>query len=125
MKDDPHCHWCRRTLRSYPDYPACSGQRMPDDFPTIDHLNSRLWGARPETKGKRTLVLSCPGCNNRRNVEEARKYIWITRWKSASFPRYLNWLNRTLRQWRKIRRRISVTARNSVPYANKSCGRAN
>ncbi|MEW6610813.1 MAG: hypothetical protein AB1352_04305 [Patescibacteria group bacterium] len=104
MREDPYCHWCRRALRFYPDYPAQPGKRMPDDFPTIDHLHSRLRGRRPAVTGQCTLVLSCPACNNRRNVEEARKHIWITRWKSASFPRSLNWLNHALRQWRNMRR---------------------
>lgn len=107
MEKDPFCYWCRRPLKLYPDYPENYRHKpMPKDYPTIDHLNSRTGlKKRHDPKMKaRTLVLSCPDCNNERAKKEMQTNIWVTRWKSASLPKYLNWVNRLLRWYRKNQR---------------------
>jgi 5-methylcytosine-specific restriction endonuclease McrA len=74
---------------------------MPEDYSTIDHLTSAFMGPRNDVCMKaQTLVLACPRCNNARNVEETRKYIWRTRWKSASFPFPLQWIGKILKRYR-------------------------
>lgn len=104
MEKDPHCHWCRRPLKLYPNYgkPHTRGMRMPADYPTIDHLKSRLFGPRQEVHMKqKTLVLSCPECNVRRSKEEQQRHIWRTRWKSGTFPFPLQWVGKLLKWYRK------------------------
>jgi 5-methylcytosine-specific restriction endonuclease McrA len=104
MGEDPHCHWCRKALTLCPDYRSEGFAFMPGDYPTIDHLTSRFMGPRKNGDGKtQVVVLACPRCNNARNLAETKKYIWRTRWKSASFPFPLRWLGRTLKKsrWRK------------------------
>lgn len=110
MQKDPHCYWCRRELKLYPDYWKWRHRQMPKDYPTIDHLNSRLLGNRydPGMKGI-TLVLSCPDCNNKRSKEEQQTHIWRTRWISGSFPFPLRWFGRMLKWWRKKTRRKMCT----------------
>ena len=89
MQKDPHCYWCRKPLKEY--YATSHG--LPDDFPTIDHLVSRFSGKRKEVYMKeRTLVLSCPKCNQDRANEEMQKHIWKTRWKAGQFPRRLKYI---------------------------------
>jgi hypothetical protein len=53
----------------------------------------------------RTLVIACPQCNNARNVAEAHKYIWLTRWKSAAFPFPLRWFGVLLKRYRHQKRK--------------------
>lgn len=103
MEKDPHCYWCPRKLKLYPNYPKkMRHQTMPEDYVTIDHLKSRFWGPRRDVGMKeRTLVLACPKCNNRRQAEEKQKYIWITRWKSGSFPYPFRWVGKILKNLRK------------------------
>jgi 5-methylcytosine-specific restriction endonuclease McrA len=109
MRRDPHCHWCQRQLVLYPDYGKNGFKSMPEDYPTIDHLISAFLGPRNDVRMKmQTLVLACPRCNNARNVAETQKYIWRTRWKSASFPFPLRWLGKTLKKSR-WRRRSMMT----------------
>lgn len=95
MKLDPHCFWCKRKLSLY--YYLSDG-KLPDDFPTIDHLNSR------EVKRYRPLhgvrVLSCPPCNVGRARELQQKYIWVTRWKAANFPFPFRWVGKILQVYR-------------------------
>ena len=66
MKQRPFCHWCGRKLIYFKKEP---GTRTPEDFATIDHINSRLMhpDGRPLI-GKQ--VLACPGCNQDRNRQE-------------------------------------------------------
>lgn len=101
MEEDPHCHWCRRGLKLYPNYGTNGFKIMPEDYPTIDHLTSAFMGPRKNVDGKeRTLVLACPACNNARNVAETQQHIWRTRWKSASFPFPLRWVGKALKRYR-------------------------
>jgi hypothetical protein len=101
MRRDPRCHWCRRELTLYPGYGKNGFKVMPEDYPTIDHLTSAFMGPRKDVRMKaQTLVLACPRCNNARNVEEAQKHIWRTRWKSASFPFPLRWIGKILKIYR-------------------------
>lgn len=104
MEKHPFCHWCNRPLKLYPDYPEkYQNKPMPEDYPTIDHLNSKTGlKKRPDPKMKaRTLVLSCPSCNNNRAKKEMQTNIWVTRWKSCAFPYYLKWFEKLLRWYRK------------------------
>ncbi|HUC01330.1 MAG TPA: hypothetical protein VMA75_00290 [Candidatus Paceibacterota bacterium] len=102
MRQDPHCHWCRRELKLYPGYGKNGFKKMPEDYPTIDHLTSAFMGPRKNGDGKtRTLVIACPKCNNARNVAETREHIWRTRWKSAAFPFPLRWLGTLLKKFRR------------------------
>lgn len=116
MEEDPHCHWCGRELKLYLDYPnrkvfeenpveyqrlKAKYPRMPDDYPTIDHLKTSFFGKRPDVYGReKTLVLACLPCNNGREREIHLVNKWRMRWKAGSFPRYLWWLNRLLRYFR-------------------------
>lgn len=102
MREDPHCHWCRRPLRLYPDYGKNGLRAMPEDYPTIDHLTSAFMSPRKNADGKmKTLVIACPHCNNTRSVAETSSHIWRTRWKSASFPFPLRWIGTMLRIFRR------------------------
>jgi hypothetical protein len=107
MREDPHCHWCGRELKLYPDYGKNGSKFMPKDYPTIDHLVSAFMGPRKNGDGKtKTLVIACPACNNARNVVEAHQHIWRTRWKSGSFPFPLRWLGRLLKKYRHHKQRL-------------------
>ena len=67
MKKNPRCYWCEKRLV----YVKMDGGPLPANFPTIDHINSRLMfpEGRPK-QGKR--VLSCPGCNQDRANKEMK-----------------------------------------------------
>ena len=65
MEKYPFCYWCAMYLV----YVKIDGGPLPDDFPTIDHINSRLM--HPDGRPKvGVIVLSCPGCNQDRNRQE-------------------------------------------------------
>ena len=68
MKKHPFCHYCQRKLVYFK---TKGGGKLPPDFATIDHINSRLIypDGRPRV-GRQ--VLSCPGCNQDRNKEEQK-----------------------------------------------------
>ena len=68
MRYHPFCHWCGRKLVYFK---MEGGGKTPDDFATIDHINSRLIypNGRPRI-GKQ--VLACPPCNRGRAVEEKK-----------------------------------------------------
>jgi hypothetical protein len=107
MREDPHCHWCRRELKLYPDYGKNGFKVLPEDAATIDHLTSAFMGPRKNGDGKtQALVLACPRCNNARNVAETQRHIWPTRWKSGSFPWPLRWVGKLAKWWRRQRMRI-------------------
>ena len=93
MDKDPYCYWCGKKLTLYPDYPKRKHQKMPADYPTIDHLKSKYWGPRRDVQMKeKTLVLACPKCNNDRQAKEQKRYLFLTWWKSGGFPRWLSFL---------------------------------
>lgn len=95
MQKDPHCHWCRRELKSYPNR---TRGKLPADFPTIDHLTSKFLCPRRDTRmRKTTLVLACQKCNTARQKEEHAKHIWLTRWKSGMFPYPFRWFGAFLK----------------------------
>ncbi len=105
MQEDPHCHWCRKELRLYPDYGKNGFKIIPEDYATIDHLTSAFMGPRKNVRmNARTLVLACPRCNNERNVAETQQHLWLTRWKSGSLPFPLRWLGKLLKKYRSWRR---------------------
>ena len=66
MKQHPFCHWCSRELIYFKTE---GGQKLPENFATIDHIYSRLMHpeGRP-VRGKR--ILSCPKCNEDRGRRE-------------------------------------------------------
>gem|GEM_PF-2410112 len=101
LREDPHCYWCRRELKLYPDYGKGGLKATPEDYATIDHLTSAFMGPRKDVRMRmRTLVLSCPSCNNARNTKEMKRHPWLVRWKSGSFPSPLRWLGKLLKQHR-------------------------
>lgn len=112
MLNDPFCFWCRRPLTDYPDYfmwhnaryrkkHGIKEDRMPDDYPTIDHLKSKFFGPRPDVNYKqKTLVLACPPCNLARSQEELRKHWLRQHWKSGSFPTPFKWFGYALKAFR-------------------------
>ena len=96
FKKNPHCNWCGRKLTWY-DMPHPA--RLPNDFPTLDHLNSRSMypKGRPVTHQEST-VLACKPCNQRRGVVENKVMtksmpMLIRRWKCATFPKQLWFVN--------------------------------
>lgn len=94
MKSDPHCHWCRKPLK----YSFKSGGMLPDDFPTLDHLNDRiLVKKRPIYYNKEVTVLSCPPCNYTRASIRVLQYWLIAAWKSGAFPYPFRWVGYTLK----------------------------
>ena len=61
------CFWCDRPLRIQQQ----RGGRLPDDYPTVDHLRDKFHPGRRETnKGERRYVVACPPCNHARGVGE-------------------------------------------------------
>jgi hypothetical protein len=68
MSHHPFCHWCEKKLIYFK---MEGGGKLPSDFATIDHINSRLMypDGRPKI-GRR--VLSCPECNQGRANEEMK-----------------------------------------------------
>lgn len=102
MKADPHCHWCRRPLFYSP---VVRGLPMPEDFPTLDHLNDKIFvKKRPILNGVETIVLSCPPCNWGRASVRQLKYYVISMWKAGAFPSPFRWVGTTLKFVRKQRR---------------------
>lgn len=68
MAADPHCFYCRTEVVYYP---LERHERMPDNFATIDHVNTRL--AYPEGRPLNgDTVLACHRCNSDRNKVELR-----------------------------------------------------
>ena len=100
MEQNPHCHWCKRKLKLYPDYRTDKNRPMPSDYPTIDHLYSRFNGPRPQSYNKRVLFLSCPECNNGRSKDDIYNHPIRHMYLSASFPKQLFFINVALRLWR-------------------------
>jgi hypothetical protein len=78
MREDPFCFWCRRPLKTYEPTPL---PPLPPDYPTIDHLFSRVhYPIRPR---QGSWVLSCPLCNSERGKAEERQLtIGELRWRS-------------------------------------------
>jgi len=102
MEKDPHCYWCRKPLKLYAHF---RGGRLPDDYPTIDHLKSKFFGQRPDVFMKEyTLVIACSTCNNARSKKELKENRWRQCWKSASFPKWLWIVGWILRLIRRIKR---------------------
>jgi ssDNA-binding Zn-finger/Zn-ribbon topoisomerase 1 len=101
MKRDPHCFWCRKKLVSFK--PRRNQGKLPDNFPTIDHLYSRFWGLRPKPDGKTTLVLACPSCNHERARQDHINNKWRTHWRSATFPWYVFPFEVALRLYRGLK----------------------
>ena len=105
MKKDPHCHWCGKELHLYGNWANVQRQlrkgdprrRLPDDFPTIDHLYDRVNGRRRPSGlygYEQTLVLACPACNEGRASAKELSEIWKKRWVSNSWPRWCRWFMR-------------------------------
>lgn len=81
MAADPHCHWCGTPVIYYTLSPR---EKVPSNFATIDHLNSRASGPRP-ADGE--TVLACNSCNQRRGyLEEQAQGIEVLRERSLRFP---------------------------------------
>ena len=59
------CYWCLCLMRS-PDPRLRDKEPVPDDYPTIDHLDERFTERRGKMVGERT-VLACRVCNNHRS----------------------------------------------------------
>lgn len=92
MKSNPHCKWCGVKV-IYFKLPK--HQKMPANFATIDHIQSRMNGPRPNVYGKqRTLVLACHKYNQKRCDEEvaalSKWNLWV---RSRAFPWYLKFMS--------------------------------
>lgn len=100
MAECPFCYWCGRALRLYDKGEV--PKKLPDDFPTIDHLNTRFKGERPDLNMKEeTWVIACPKCNNERSKNELRSNKFRQWWKSGSFPFPFRWFGHLLKKYRK------------------------
>ena len=97
MQKNPHCYWCH-CLVIY--YPMKDHQKFPDNYATIDHLNSHLKGPRPNVFfKKRTLVLACFKCNQKRNMAEQHKNkMWLW-YKADSYPLKWKWARKYIRAY--------------------------
>jgi hypothetical protein len=102
LKQDPHCFWCRKPV-FYRRVRNNHGV-LPHNFATIDHLNTRMHGKRPE-RGR--LVLACHVCNQRRNKEEMLKNRKMLQWRCASLPWYLEPINIIIRVRNKHRKYVN------------------
>lgn len=81
------CWYCKTKLVYYP---LKKGESIPDNYATIEHLNSKLQypDGRPKIWGKkRTLVVACFKCNNERGKKEnsqlSKEELWE---RSGSYP---------------------------------------
>lgn len=97
MKEDPHCHWCRRPLSMGKSVP--NGGPLPEDYPTIDHLNDRI-NNRIRPKEPFSVVIACRACNEGRANTKIANMKWTQRWKSGTFPGRLKFVGYLLRWWR-------------------------
>lgn len=77
LRKDPHCYWCGILVV----YFNTNGGPVPDNFATIDHIQTRntdyrklsaILNGRQFTKDKTNTVLACARCNAKRNNEEQR-----------------------------------------------------
>lgn len=69
----PYCFWCGRKVYKFllPD-----GKRQPDNFATLDHLNSRV--GYPDGRPLQGFtVLACRACNQDRAVAEEAGVYWL------------------------------------------------
>jgi len=84
FKKDPHCFWCGCEVIYFS---LAIGQKVPNNFATLDHLNDRTVGDRPDLGQIETTVLSCQKCNNSRASKKVdslpREFLWS---KSGRYP---------------------------------------
>jgi hypothetical protein len=64
MREDPRCYYCRVEVVYFFPHPM----PLPDNFATIDHVNSRVLHPVRPLQGR--TVLSCWRCNHIRNCRE-------------------------------------------------------
>lgn len=87
MEIDPNCYWCRKPLKESPIDKEKPGT-VPEDYPTLDHLNTKHGGKRAggnNKKGstpKEATVLSCLKCNSFRGQIDTKLYNWNQKLKS-------------------------------------------
>jgi len=75
MKEDPHCCYCGCEVVYYV---LKEGEQAPDNFATIEHVNTRIDGLRPK---QGTRLLACYKCNHEKGnadhqalgIEELRR----------------------------------------------------
>lgn len=81
-----NCYYCKCKLNYYP---LKKGEKIPDNYATIEHLNSRLQypNGRPNVFGKeRTLVVACWKCNNERGNRENGELSKEEQWDRSGSP---------------------------------------
>lgn len=66
-RDGRNCYWCGRALIRRDDFVPAVG-RLPDDYPTLEHLVPRSMGGSDRLEN---LVLACPPCNVERGNDES------------------------------------------------------
>lgn len=66
MKEDPFCYYCRKPIFIYK---LEEGQSLPDDYATIEHVNSRNQSKPRPAVGK--WVMACFRCNQDRGKAES------------------------------------------------------
>lgn len=80
------CWYCKTELVYYP---LKKGERTPDNYATIEHLNSKLQypNGRPDPKyKKRTLVVACFKCNIERSEKEVAQLSKEELWERSKCP---------------------------------------
>ncbi len=114
MRLDPRCHWCKRPLKMYQGFQTTKEQnRLPPDFPTIDHLYSLIIATkeqRIERNKIKNLVLACSQCNQARATAEAKKYRIKMYFMSASFPPPFRFVGHTLKAIRAYKKSVREAA---------------
>lgn len=71
--EDPHCHWCTVELVYYNPGELKKGESLPDNFATIDHLNTRFDLTRWENHDQPQTVLACYKCNKERGFAKIKE----------------------------------------------------
>lgn len=88
LEKDPHCHWCNIEVIFFS---LKKHQVTPDNYATIDHLNTRYYKRRRQqfSSGQvQTCVLACNKCNWERNEEETQSLsIEELRYRSGYYKR--------------------------------------
>lgn len=80
------CWYCKVEMVYYP---LKKGEKVPDNYATIEHLNSKLQypNGRPDPRFKaRTLVVACKKCNEDRAAKEQSALPIEELWRRSGRP---------------------------------------
>jgi hypothetical protein len=76
----PYCCYCGRELVYYK---TGSGEQLPGNFATLEHVNTRNGGHRP-LQGERKLA--CFDCNQDKGAQDMRAYYNTERPMTVNYP---------------------------------------